>query len=381
MDVGAVPDDRCGFVYDVSTLPDVGACACWRPTWADESYCVWHTEDGTKPLDAFESVLPRPNERLDGAVLDKVSLDDSDWFEECTLIGAQFSSVNLRDASLVDADLREATLEDVDARRADLSRVNLEDTSVEICDLRNAVLRDAQFDQAVFSNVRIDRGTVFGESVVYEDRLDESTDNDLSRSCAQAAIWAYREIQDLHEDNALAFEARHYYLKEKDIRRRMAWGTEHYGRAIKAEASRWITGYGMNPWRVVATAAVIIVVCAALYPTTGGLQETVSPAGIGGPENITENATANTTVNETGTTTQQDRTITWSIDDPDSTSQYALVLVFFRSLYFSVVTFTTLGYGDISPVGDTARAIAGLEALIGQLLVALLVFVLTRRIS
>ena len=358
-------DERCGYTYDVSTLPNLGACSCWRPTWREDEYCIWHAEDGSKPVEAYEELAPKSGERLDGAVVRELSINGTDWFENCTVVGAELEAVDMRDSSLVGADLRESSLEEVDARRSDLTGVDLEDASISICDLRNGTLDNARFDQAVFSNVRIDRSTSFGQSLIYEQRLDESTELEVSRSCAQAAIWSYREIQNLHENNALAFEARHYYLKEKDIRRRLAWSIGNYGRAIRAEASRWITGYGMSPWRVVGTAIVVIVVSALLYPTTGGLEETVAPGGISGD----------------GSTTGNQTTITWSIENPESTPRYVLVFVFFRSLYFSVVTFTTLGYGDISPVGDAARTIAGLEALLGQLLVALLVFVLSRRIS
>ena len=42
-------------------------------------------------------------------------------------------------------------------------------------------------------------------------------------------------------------------------------------------------------------------------------------------------------------------------------------------LYFSFVTMTTLGYGDISPVTATARTLAYMQALFGQLYVAVLV--------
>jgi len=42
-------------------------------------------------------------------------------------------------------------------------------------------------------------------------------------------------------------------------------------------------------------------------------------------------------------------------------------------LYFSLVTLTTLGYGDITPVHPLARNLATLEALCGQLYVAILV--------
>jgi len=44
---------------------------------------------------------------------------------------------------------------------------------------------------------------------------------------------------------------------------------------------------------------------------------------------------------------------------------------YLTSLYFSIVTWTTLGYGDLSPVGNV-RFIASVEALLGQLYMALL---------
>ncbi len=36
-------------------------------------------------------------------------------------------------------------------------------------------------------------------------------------------------------------------------------------------------------------------------------------------------------------------------------------------LYFSVITITTVGYGDITPASESARAVAVTEALVGQL--------------
>ncbi len=42
-------------------------------------------------------------------------------------------------------------------------------------------------------------------------------------------------------------------------------------------------------------------------------------------------------------------------------------------LYFSFVTMTTLGYGDISPVSATARALAYMQAIFGQFYIAILV--------
>lgn len=41
--------------------------------------------------------------------------------------------------------------------------------------------------------------------------------------------------------------------------------------------------------------------------------------------------------------------------------------------YFSLITITTVGYGDIAPVGPIARAFAMLEAVIGQMYLVILV--------
>lgn len=42
-------------------------------------------------------------------------------------------------------------------------------------------------------------------------------------------------------------------------------------------------------------------------------------------------------------------------------------------IYFSFVTLTTLGYGDVKPIGSSARTLATLEALVGQLFLVILI--------
>ena len=42
-------------------------------------------------------------------------------------------------------------------------------------------------------------------------------------------------------------------------------------------------------------------------------------------------------------------------------------------LHYSFVTLTTLGYGDITPVGETVRALSTIEAILGQFYIAILV--------
>jgi hypothetical protein len=61
-----------------------------------------------------------------------------------------------------------------------------------------------------------------------------------------------------------------------------------------------------------------------------------------------------------------------------SNSFVDILYKFFSTIYFSVVTFTTLGYGDITPVGFS-RLIATIEAFIGSFALALYVVVFVQK--
>jgi len=51
-----------------------------------------------------------------------------------------------------------------------------------------------------------------------------------------------------------------------------------------------------------------------------------------------------------------------------------------KCLYFSVVTFTTLGYGDFIPLG-MARVVSAIEAFTGSFTIALFVVVFVRKMT
>jgi hypothetical protein len=107
--------------------------------------------------------------------------------------------------------------------------------------------------------------------------------------------------------------------------------------------------YGISPWRVLTSSIVVILSCALGYPLIGGLHE----PGDG----------------------------TYELLTPFPEPLGYVSLVFFKGLYFSVATFTTVEYEDMRPIGTWAHGLAGIEALLGSLLMALLVFVLTRHVG
>jgi hypothetical protein len=42
-------------------------------------------------------------------------------------------------------------------------------------------------------------------------------------------------------------------------------------------------------------------------------------------------------------------------------------------VYYSIVTITSLGYGDILPISPLARMVAGFEAIVGVLYIAIMI--------
>ncbi|WP_440009357.1 potassium channel family protein [Halomicrococcus sp. SG-WS-1] len=111
--------------------------------------------------------------------------------------------------------------------------------------------------------------------------------------------------------------------------------------------------HGSNPWRVIAVSAITILMYAAVYPLVGGIHDGANDRVIG----------------------------YFDADVATDAPRWYLTGPFLRGLYFSVVTFTTLGFGDMQPLGGWARLLATTETILGSVLIALLVFVLSRTVT
>ena len=341
---------RCGYTHHTSRYPERGATTCWRPTYEEYDHCVWHTDKSAKPPEAFRERQPSPGERLDGAVLRGVALNDQAWLEETSLIGADFEKSNLDGTSLEGADLRGASFEDAHAKSANFRETDLEDASFDGTKLQKATFDGAFLKDTKLSGSRISQQTSFDDVAVYEEQLWRVDDPDERESQFDSATWVYRQIESVSRRNALFRNVEQYFYREKDLRRRFAWEKQEYAHALRAEGSRWVTGYGRNPWRIVATSSVVVFLCALLYPFLGALRDTATAAAV-------------------------TYTLAWPLERPLT----EVAAVFAKSLYLSVITFATLGSGDVQPVGSGARALAGIESLLGFSLIALLISVLLRR--
>jgi uncharacterized protein YjbI with pentapeptide repeats len=253
--------------------------------------------------------------------------------EEIILESSEMQGLDLSNRDLSGANLKNANLTDTNLRGTDLQGADLEGAVVENTDLREADLTDAKTYQTYFHNIRLNRETILSDPCVY-DKNNEY----------QKAIRVYREYQQILKNNSLPDSARRFRVLEKHTKKDQC--TSFWTKKGKQISSAiWL--YGESWKRVLATTVLVISSYSIFY----------TYLGIGRAERLPDSLTI----------------FEMNIGIPD------LIETFLTGLYFSILTFSTMGYGDLQPSGFIMKFLAGSEALLGGLLLAALVFVLGRR--
>ena len=249
------------------------------------------------------------------------------------------SGYDLSGSDLYRANLQGAHLFAIDLRGASLMKADLRGANLHCADLRGANLLGVQLEGARLDNVR------WGERLVQEGQAvaaGRRGQPDLMRDLLQQAEETYRNLRLSLEQAGLFEQAGHFFHREMVMRRlQMPLGS------WRRQAS-WLVdmfcGYGEKPLRVVLFSLAFILTFALLYFLIGvrhGEQLLVFDAQQGLLANL---------------------------------------LTLLNCLYYSVVTFTTLGYGDIVPVGLT-RALAAFQAFAGSFTMALFVVVFVKKMT
>ena len=150
-------------------------------------------------------------------------------------------------------------------------------------------------------------------------------------------------------------QAGEFYYQEMEMKRKGA--LENYPFSKKSrlwlEFYRRLAGYGEKPELVIRNSFLIILLGAILFFFCG-----VARVGTELPPE------------------ENPYIIDYSLDSLNPS--YTIFKDFGYCLYYSVVTFTTLGYGDIHPLGYS-HLIASVEALTGAFFMALFVVVFARK--
>ncbi len=277
---------------------------------------------------------------------------------------AQFDAIILEKANFTNADLTDASFVNTT-----LHSTNFEQALLSRATLFGADLRGAKLNGAVLGDVRIDKDTQFlghpnGDSGSSPHTLsairtklrcvyDPSYNEDNDEADVDKAKSVYRALEELAGKAARPRLQSQCFVRRQDLQKdgykqdakeadswqeRLIAGARY----SRAKVSRGTLLYGESPWRIIGGSIGFVILAALLYP----LGEWLRPVG---GEAITYSRILG--------------------------GEWSLLL---ESLYFSTLTFTTLGMGDYEPMG-VGQVLVTINTALGAVLIALLVFVLGRR--
>lgn len=210
--------------------------------------------------------------------------------------------------------------------------------------------------QATLSNANINDWTKFDDICIYE--LKNIGPGDSRSDKAVAITWVYRSLSILYKNNALSERARGFYIKKEESKRRGYWrmgcdkkDLQKFGQYIISSLNYVTSKHGESPPRVISISLILVILFGSIYPLIGGVRMDTSEAEI----------------------------LAYHLPSMISIRIPYWLEILIANFYFSAVTFTTLGYGDIQPATATVRVLASIESFLGALLIALFVYTLGRR--
>ncbi len=236
--------------------------------------------------------------------------------EDADLRGVHLENADLGSAHLKNTILMDAHLENANLGGAHLENVDLEDTHLE-----NAILWKAHLENANF-----ERATVDGKTLVWECELDRMTN---FQGVGLGSIRIDPQTKQLLEYNIRRMNWEKWYSKYPQLKR-----------LVKPF---WLmSDYGLSTSRIIFTFFGLAIVFANIYYHWGR----IAPPGI----------VRNLFVGENG------MAVSWW-------------LVPLRTLYFSIVTMTTLGFGDMYANAHSVwgHIMLSLQVILGYVLLGALV--------
>lgn len=242
------------------------------------------------------------------------------WLHTTNLKGA-----DLKKTKLIGANLQGATLDGANLRGAWLAGANLNSASLVAADLTDALLDRAHIHRANLRAATITSAD-FSRSTLSE---TEVTGVVYKRSEMRGKYRGIRGVQSAHGDAIFVRDAQDQdYIDTLALRWSGTW-REH----ALLRPWRWID-YGRSILRVAIAASVIAILFGLLYATT--------------PSLLKANGAADTP---------------------------------FTPFYYSIVTYTTLGFGDVVPANLAGQIVVTIEVVFGYLTLGLLLAVLATKVA
>lgn len=277
--------------------------------------------------------------KMEEAYMPESNLNGADFYgsnlSKAHIVEANLRNVNLSNASLEATNLSRSDLEgsrlmEANLRYADLSWASLKSAFLEFADLSSANLHEANLDGAFLHQIGLDNTrNLTWEQIreVGEERIHK-WENAIS---TYRTLKKYFSRQDLPRDRSLA------YYREKLMDYKHSWSKGNILKGFGLLIFRGLAGFGEHLWKTIVAAVITIIAFGFAYWI--------------------------------GATIFHLHFADW------------IKPTWFHYFYFSVVTFATLGFGDISPMCPQAYGLVMAEVLQGYIFLGLIVTFISRKMS
>jgi len=303
----------------------------------DSGFCYWHDTSIDKSGEEVKNKLQSYANNggfLRGICLKKANLQSIDLVNHHSKTGYDFSYADCYRTNFKHAHLFHINLAHASLMKADLTHANLNCASLKKVNLLGVKWKDCKIE-----NIQI------GKSLKQEFLARKSLKKgkyEAANDYFEQAEEVYRDLRK-HTEHAGIFRLSGGLIQKELTMRRMQLPKI----SIKRFTSKFVDlfcGYGEAPLRIIGISILINLLCAILYTFTG-----LSYQG---------------TILAYSNTQSMEQNFNF----------------FLSCIYYSVVTFTTLGYGDFTPIG-LSRAIAAFEAFTGSFTLALFVVVFVKKMT
>jgi hypothetical protein len=303
-----------------------------RESASHEALCFWHARTEKESPDILKELeaKAKKGDSLAGFYLAGLDLSNA-YLMEADLSGADLTRANLSLGHLFGINLSGANM-----FKANLAHANLKEANLENANLFGADLTDVNLERVTWGK---DNRILNHQEA---DALDKQGSADQALAKYLEAEEIYRSIRKRYEAAGTSDIAGHFFYNEMVTKRKQM--TPYSFARTWSWFIEVLCGYGEIPYRIIGSSITYILINALIF-TTMGLSHNNQVHSFDAGQGLIEN-----------------------------------LKYFGYSLYFSIVTFTTLGYGDFAPVG-WARPFAAVEAFVGAFMIALFILSFVKKMT
>lgn len=267
------------------------------------------------------------NTKDDISIFDNKTSFINCYFNNCHMEKSIFRDVYLTNIYFIYSNMKDIIF----------SGINMDNVCITDCDCRSFKIIEVEIKSFKFDD---DYLTKFDEYTFIDNiKVDKNY-----KKTYEIASKVYRSFAYKFESNRLIDNSGEYYYLSKVMENKSLSGIKRF----KSYIYWMLCGYGERPTYALITSLEIVLIFAIIYMLTG--------LNMGG------------------------YIIDYSVMLEFGIFSQNLISDFMKSLYFSIVTFTTVGYGDITPVGMSVF-LSGVEMLLGVTMVGVWTATLARKIT